>query len=137
MRTHGPYGTDVVEPYHDRVREAVIARLARNDVIDGHTRLAGALERRGHGDDYPDLLAYHVEGAERLIDAARWTERAADQAARALAFDRAADLYQRALALTKHPPEHEVRLQRRLGDALAYAGRGAPAAEPTGLAPPS
>jgi tetratricopeptide (TPR) repeat protein len=129
VRTHGPRGTDVVEPYHDRVRETVANRLAPGVVLDGHTRLAAALEARGLGDERPDLLAYHLEGAERPAEAARWTERAADQAARALAFDRAADLYTRALALTSRPQDHQVSLYTRLGAALGDGGRGAPAAD--------
>jgi hypothetical protein len=129
VRTHGPRGADVIEPYHDRVREAVAARLPRPVVIEGHGRLAAALEARDAGADRPDLLAYHLEGAERPIEAARWTERAGDHAARALAFDRAAELYQRTLALAQHPAAHEVSLRARLGDALANGGRGAPAAE--------
>lgn len=129
VRTHGPHGTNAVEPYHDRVRETVVMRLARDVVIEGHTRLAAALEKHGLGADRPDLLAYHLEGADHPTDAARWTERAGDQAAHALAFDRAADLYQRTLALTTHPPAHEASLHARLGDALVNAGRGAPAAE--------
>jgi tetratricopeptide (TPR) repeat protein len=128
VRTHGPRDADLVEPYHDRVRETVAARLPREDVIDGHARLAAALEARGFGADRPDLLAYHLEGAGRPADAARWAERAGDQAARALAFDRAAELYERTLALTGHAPEAEVSLRIRLGDALANAGRGSPAA---------
>jgi len=129
VRTHGPSGADPVEPYHDRVRETVAARLARDVLVDGHTRLASALEARGFGDDRPDLLAYHLEGAEQPRAAARWTERAGDQAARALAFDRAAELYQRTLALAPHTPTDQVSLQTRLGDALTNAGRGAPAAD--------
>ncbi|HEY0483502.1 MAG TPA: AAA family ATPase [Kofleriaceae bacterium] len=128
VRTHGPHDTDLIEAYHDRVRETVTARLAREVVIDGHTRLATALENRGFGVDRPDLLAYHLEGAERPVDAARWAERAGDLAARALAFDRAAELYERVLALTGHAPAAEVSLRTRLGDALANAGRGSPAA---------
>jgi hypothetical protein len=128
VRTHGPRDADMIEPYHDRVRETVAARLAREVVIDGHARLAAALEARGFGADRPDLLAYHLEGAERPADAARWAERAGDQAALALAFDRAAELYERTLALTGHTPAAEVSLRARLGDVLANAGRGSPAA---------
>ena len=128
VRTHGPRVTDAVEPYHDRVRETVAARLAHDAVIDGHTRLAAALEMRGLGAERPDLLAYHLEGADRPADAARWTERAGDQAAHALAFDRAAELYQRTLELAFHEPALERSLHVRLGDALVNAGRGAPAA---------
>jgi len=129
VRTHGPRGSDAVEPYHDRVRETMVARLARGVVVDGHLRLAAALETRGLGAERPDLLAYHLAEAERPSDAARWTERAGDQAARALAFDRAADLYKRALALTAHPPAQAATLYARLGDALTNAGRGTAAGE--------
>jgi hypothetical protein len=129
VSTRGPRGGDVVEPYHDRVREAVAARLPLGVAVDHHARLAAALEGRGLGADRPDLLAYHLEGAERPGDAARWTERAGDQAARALAFERAAELYQRTLALAAHAAAHEVSLRARLGGALANAGRGGTAAE--------
>jgi serine/threonine protein kinase len=129
VRTHGPGVADAVEPYHDRVRETVTTRLAPSALVDGHARLAGALEIGGLGADRPDLLAYHLEGAGRPDDAARWAERAADQAAGALAFDRAAELYQRTLSLTAHEPAREASLRARLGDVLGNASRGAPAAE--------
>jgi len=92
VRTHGPRGDDVVEPYHDRVRETIVARLARDIIVDSHLRLALALKARGLGAERPDLVAYHFEGAERSNEAARWTELAGDLAARARAFDRAAKL---------------------------------------------
>ncbi|HSR99498.1 MAG TPA: AAA family ATPase, partial [Kofleriaceae bacterium] len=129
IRTHGPRGADAVEPHHDRVRETIIARLPRSVIVDGHLRLAAALETRGLGAERPDLLAYHLAEADRPGDAAYWTERAGDQAARALAFDRAADLYKRALSLAVHPSAHAATLYARLGDALTNAGRGAAAAE--------
>jgi tetratricopeptide (TPR) repeat protein len=129
VRTHGPRGDDVVEPYHDRVRETILARLPRNAIIEGHGRLAAALEARGLGAERPDLLAVHLAEADRPVEAALWTERAGDQAAHALAFDRAAELYKRALGLTAHPPARAVTLYARLGDTLTNAGRGAAAAE--------
>src|SRR6185436_19859648 len=127
VRTHGPASRDPVEPYHDRVRETVASRLAREVVVEHHLRLAEALEARV-GAERPDLLAHHFEGAARPARAAQWTERAGDQAAQALAFDRAAELYQRALTLTAHPPAHARTLHTRLGDALVNAGRGSAAA---------
>jgi hypothetical protein len=131
VRTAGPHPEDFVEPYHDRVREAVLHRLdpARRQAL--HRSLARAL--RAAAQVKPEVLALHLEGAGELAEAARFAAQAAAQAAQALAFVRAAHLYQSALA---HWPvesiqgAEEVRqLRVKLGEALANAGRGVEAAK--------
>jgi serine/threonine protein kinase/tetratricopeptide (TPR) repeat protein len=129
VRSTGGPGRNEIETYHDRIRETVVARLEPEVKRDHHRRLALALEASGVAD--PEVLGDHfLEGGQP----ARATEhfaRAADQAALALAFDRAASLYRRARdllpSLTPAPTFYQ--LNSRMGDALANAGRGAEAAQ--------
>jgi hypothetical protein len=116
IRTTGARRTDRIEPYHDRVRDAVLASLDAAARTRLHTRLALALE----ADDHPDPLALgvHWEGAGDRAKAGHYKAVAADQAAAALAFDRAARLYREALALAPDRPDAAV-LRARLADALA------------------
>lgn len=120
--------TDEIETYHDRIRETIVARLAPEVTRDHHRRLALALEASGSAD--PEVIGVHLLGSDQAARAAEFFARAADQAAEALAFDRAAGLYRRAMELwpAPHPPGTALRLHARLGDALANAGRGAEAA---------
>jgi eukaryotic-like serine/threonine-protein kinase len=119
VKTHGVHRGDTVEPYHDRVREALVARLDGPTRRGLHERLARALEASGTAD--PETLAVHFRGAGDAHTAARHAARAADQASRALAFDRAARLYREALELD---PQGGDALRLRLAEALASAGRG-------------
>ncbi len=125
VRTHGPAGTDGIEPYHDRVREAVAAALA--DAHARHGQLADSIEATELAERDPEQMLYHLDAAGRQSDAAAWAERAAARAERALAFERAAALYERAIELGDRGDD--TTLLERLGDARASAGRGGPAAE--------
>lgn len=118
---------DLVECHHDRVREAICSRLDREERIAAHRALADALSSDPEVE--PDLLASHFEGAERFDLAALWTERAAERAAASLAFDRAARLYRRAIALRERTGDERPELVVLLGDCLANAGRGREAAD--------
>jgi eukaryotic-like serine/threonine-protein kinase len=122
-----PAGQHEVETYHDRIRETVFAHLTPEERKHHHLRLAIALEASRRAD--PEVLAAHYEGAEDRERASLYAARAAERAEEAFAFDRAAELYRRALALAPGSAEGSLRLQQRLGDALANAGRGAEAAE--------
>jgi tetratricopeptide (TPR) repeat protein len=126
VRTGGVRRTDVVEPYHDRVREAVQLGLSAEAVQAAHQRLAVALEASTEAD--PQALAEHWRGAGDRDRAAGYALRAADEAAGALAFDRAAQLYRLALDLKPPAGAEAARLRTLLGDALANAGRGVEAA---------
>jgi hypothetical protein len=119
--------TDAIEPYHDRVGAAVLAHLAPEKKAELHRRLARALEAPGGVE--PETLAVHCQGAGEAGAAAGYMEKAGDQAAQALAFGRAARLYRLASDLGRPTGEPARRLQARLGEALANAGRAVEAAE--------
>jgi hypothetical protein len=89
-------------------------------------RLASALEGTGKGD--AEALAHHWQEAGDQTRAHRYAVAAADEAASALAFERAARLYRVALDSGAPDPQLEPELRRKLGDALANAGRGLEAA---------
>lgn len=115
-----------VEPYHDRIREALVARLAPDDVRRRHGLMAQALVSRGSDDC--EALFEHYHGAGEAERASVQAARSAEKATGALAFDRAASFYRHALKLM---PASASRLawQEALADALAHAGRPAEAAE--------
>ena len=126
IRSTGRAATDEVETYHDRVRETVVARLEPEVVREHHRRLAEVLEVSGQAD--PETLGTHFLGADLPGRAVVYFARAADEAAQALAFERAALLYRRALELQADRPDRGTALHLGLADALANAGRGADAA---------
>jgi len=131
VRTSGPGAEDLVEPYHDRVREAVQARLEEGVKLAWHETLARVL--RAARNVEPERLAAHLEVIGEKQQAAEHLTEAADHAASALAFDRAAGLYERAIQLrwqdTSDPDLPIIReLTIRMGNALANAGRGREAA---------
>lgn len=115
-----------IEPYHDRVRETILAYLAPEAIQDCHSRLASALEAAGYLDQ--EVLAIHWQGAGQSDKAAAYYAQAGDHAARSLAFDRATKLYRLALNLWEDRGISERRLQTNLADALANCGRGSEAA---------
>ncbi|HEY7955354.1 MAG TPA: serine/threonine-protein kinase PknK, partial [Polyangia bacterium] len=125
-RASGARGGDTLEPYHDRVRGAVLTRLLPDARRACHRRLAPALEASGATD--PAELALHWREAGDDDKAGRWAALAADRAKSALAFDRAARYYRLSLKLRPVEGAESRELRTRLGDALASAGRGVAAA---------
>jgi hypothetical protein len=115
-----------LEPYHGRVRETVLARLDGPRRALLHERLARALEAAGRAD--PEELARHWRGAGQRERAAALFATAAAEAAKALAFARAARLYRQSL---EDEPGGATALARwtALGDALHDCGQGVAAAE--------
>ena len=126
VQTTGVRINDRIDVFHDRVRQAVLAHLTPNQRRDFHERLAIALE--GAGSAAPETLAIHWGGAGETDKALDYTRIAADQAEKALAFDRAARLWRRCLDLLPPRSSEAVAIRSRLGDALANAGRGPEAA---------
>ncbi|HWO24605.1 MAG TPA: AAA family ATPase [Kofleriaceae bacterium] len=140
-----------VEPYHDRVREAVLEHLEAEPRRACHRALAQALlavtpspapsapstpSAPSASDAWwgPEAVGVHLHAAGDLEQAAGYLRLAADQAAAALAFDRAARLYRQALDLHEQSgaalgPLGEPReILARLARALVNARHGADAA---------
>ena len=127
VRRIGETQHDEIENYHDRIRETVVAHLAPDALRWHHDRLALVLSTSGPVD--PEILAGHLRGAGDFARACEYYSRGADQAAAALAFDHAARLYRIALELHHRPDAQARLLWKKLGDALANAGRGREAAQ--------
>jgi len=125
VRATGARADDRVEPYHALVRAAALATLAPAEVRDLHGALARALTASGVDD--PEALAPHLEAAGQRAPAAAAALRAASNAARALAFDRAARWLRRAIELGDDDDAARP-AWAQLGDVLAAAGRGQEAA---------
>ena len=116
-----------LEPFHDRIREAVLADLSPLRASQCHRGLAEALEEGGSAD--PEVLAGHHEAAGNAERALHFSVLAAEQADRALAFDRAARLYRRAIGLVPQGNSQRVKLLAALAAALANSGRCVDAAD--------
>ena len=126
-RTTGARTTDRIEPYHDRVRSAVIGSLTDGAKRALHRRLAEALERAALAE--PEALALHWREGGRPDRAVEYTVVAAERASRLFAFNRAAQLYRAAIELTEPRHASAIDLTAKLGDALTCAGRSIEAAE--------
>lgn len=115
--------------FHDRIRRVAVGCLQPEEARKVHGKLAAVLAAQPNVD--PAELARHLEGAGELEQAQGAYQRAADRAMSALAFARAARLYQRAieLARTLGASTNERRLLHvSRGHALAREGRSAEAA---------
>lgn len=111
-----------VEPYHDRVRETVVARMPEARRRDCHRALADAIEASGDDARAAEQLAMHRLGAGEAARAVEAAVRAAELAEASLAFERAAALHRLAL---EHGPRDVAWLRARrlaLAEALANAG---------------
>ena len=126
IRTLGGGVQAEVETFHDRIRESVVAHLAQDVLVQHHAGLARALERAEAID--PETIAVHWDAAGDPVAARRHYELAAVQASQALAFERAAGLFRRAVELHADDREAARALETRLAEALVNAGRSADAA---------
>ncbi len=129
VRTSGTRPIDLVEPYHDRVREAVVARVPAPRRRRYHERLATVLLTSQIADKDPLTIVRHLEAAGHITHAGELAINAARRAEEALAFEMAAALWGVALRLGDQPNEDVRRdMMMRRAQALSHAGRGPEAA---------
>ncbi|WP_082362267.1 serine/threonine-protein kinase PknK [Chondromyces crocatus] len=126
-RVGGAGRDETIEPFHSRIRDAVLAALNPDAERELHGRLAQALEATRRFD--LTALAAHWRAAGDPVRAAGYALQAGAQAEAALAFERAAQLYRTAVTLLPADAEGRRSALLRLGSALSSAGQGVKAAE--------
>lgn len=108
-----------IEIYHDRIRQAILTRLAPHELQALHLQLAEAMKSEDSDDSYHILN--HLRAAGQHARAAPYALLAAQKARDELAFERAAELFAAAIELGCEP-KHDLHARR--GESLADAGRG-------------
>ena len=121
IRAAGAASGERLEPYHDRLRQSVVAHVGPSAGRGLHRELAVALEEGAGGE--PEALAAHWDAAGEPARAAGYAERAARDAARALAFGRAVELYRMAIEFHGDDAAELATLLPALGEALTLSGR--------------
>jgi len=124
----GSDGADLVETYHDRVRDVVCQHLSGEEVRAFSAKLALALEAQQPSARDAEWLAELFARGGLTAAAGRYSYQAAHSAQEKLAFAKAADLYRRALQWLTCSPSEEADLRERLATALSHAGRSRDAA---------
>jgi eukaryotic-like serine/threonine-protein kinase len=113
-----------LEPYHQRLAEAIEASTSPENAILYHRTLARTVA--GSSELDPEFVAHHFERAGELDEAGRFAELAGDRALAGLALEHASQSY--AQALRCHSGARPSSLVAKLADTLAYIGRCAEAA---------
>jgi hypothetical protein len=117
---------NVVDTFHERVREVVLASMEPAERRRHHARLSIVL--LASGSEAPEVLVEHFRAAADVEHEAEFALVAADRAVQSLAFERAAELYARVMALGHGSPGELDAVVRKRIDALTAAGRWAEAA---------
>ncbi len=126
LRTGLRDGREIVEMSHDRFRETIVEQLSASKVREHHGHLARALEDSPGAD--AEAVSRHLLGAGDPAGAARFAERAAEEAIAKLAFDQGARLLRMTLETVSLSPEETRRLRVRLATVLEWSGRAEEAA---------
>jgi len=119
----------IVEPYHDRIREAVDIGLDASQKRALHERLARSMDVTGLDSRTRDLVIAHYVACGAHQEAARHAQIAARDAEQRFAFRRAVDMYQLALHGTDLPPAERADLAARRANMLAATGQLVEAAD--------
>ncbi|HEX3132345.1 MAG TPA: AAA family ATPase [Planctomycetota bacterium] len=133
VRLRTTLGRDELGIYHDKVAETAIALLSPEQLVRHHAALAKALSESEEADQEAEALSMHLLAAGDRAGGWRYGIIAADRAAAALAFDRAAALYRKLLAIMPADVDCSAFLMK-MADALANAGYGVEAAKAYGEA---
>jgi hypothetical protein len=107
--------SNAIDAFHERIRDEVYQALGPRAAAL-HAQLGEALIAT---DGPPDAIATQLALAGQRLRARRYARIAAEAAERALAFDRAAELYRQAIDVD----ERDAQLGTQLAGALANAGR--------------
>jgi hypothetical protein len=118
-------GHQYIESSHDRIGDAVLELIDAARRAELHTDLARYLAQDAQQD--PELIAQHYRAAGFDERAAPYTVRAAERAREALAFSRAAELYE--LAFAEAGKAERGALELSLAETYTSAGRLSDAAE--------
>lgn len=121
---------DRLEAWHDRIRETVVKGISADRARGHHARLADALRETAD----IDRVAWHLNAAGLLDQAAAAMIEAARRAAAQLAFERAGLLLERALELLPIDDRRRRALRTEVAEIWANAGRGAVSARAYSLA---
>lgn len=124
--TNGLREEHLVDMRHDRLREVVTRSIDDDRRKKHHLSLAAVLEAAG---GKPEEIATHYQGAGELSRAAWHWLAAGDDSAKALAFKKAAEFYERALRRAALDPAMRKDVLLRRAQMLAYSGEGPLAAE--------
>jgi hypothetical protein len=126
IRTRDSEGERLLEVYHDRLREAVLARLSTVERATLDRDLLRMLEAEA-ATDVAWMHALALGAGDRPA-ALRYGIAAADRASSALAFEFAAEIYRTCLDLDVHDARELCTLWQKLARALAHSGHGYQAA---------
>jgi predicted Ser/Thr protein kinase len=118
-----------LEPYHDRVSEAVLASMNDKERLAWHKRIVYAIEASPLARVRPELLLRHLEAIGEGGRAAEMAVAAAYRAASGGAFELAAGLFSIGVRSAQYDDKDTRTLRIEMGQALAYAGRGHEAAQ--------
>ena len=126
IRTRSLPHDRLVEVYHDRLREVLSAILTTAERKELDRRLFSTLLQQGSTDnDWLHLLALATDDRPAAL---RYGLVAAERASEGLAFERAAELYERCIELSGGHAAHSGTLREKLAQAYGRAGHGVKAA---------
>jgi serine/threonine protein kinase/tetratricopeptide (TPR) repeat protein len=126
IRTRDSAGERLLEVYHGRLREVVVSLLAPEERAAIDRRLLSSLRETNSTDcDWLHALALALDAR---ADALHYGLQAAARASEKLAFERAAELYERCIELSPDPSANDGELWQKLALSYSYAGHGSKAA---------